>query len=336
MAQYKYRYTEKYKGHRIDKRANTRQDLIRKVTDAKKKIDEGLIQETDMTLRQWVYLWLHTYKEPSVSASWYRELERRSNALLEDLGHKRLAAITAGDLRKYLNKYQNNSEKYIKTNFTLIRDIFRTAQLDDKINKDPSAGLTMPKGKEEVHRRSLTRHETDVFFEALTGSDIEMLCKLMFYCGLRPGEALALTWKDVDLKQNTININKALKKDGTVGSPKSAAGKRKVPIPQKFASELKKPRTAKDNRLVTLAPRTVNTKWAELRDRMCEIDPALPRDELQLYMLRHTYCTNLEKAGVPINIAKVLMGHSSIQMTSRIYTHFDDQTLEMARSIIDK
>ena len=333
--EYKYRHQEKYKDQKIDVKANRKSDLISKVTDAKRKIDEGLIKETDMTLRQWVNLWLHTYKEPSVSVSWYRELERRTRPLLEDLGCRPLAKITTGDLRKYMNKYRGKSEKYIKTNYTLIRDIFKTAQLDQKINKDPSTGLTTPKGKEEVRRRSLTQHETDVFFEAAAGGEIEMLCKIMYYCGLRPGEALALTWSDIDLRSNTINIDKALKKDGTIGAPKTSAGKRKVPIPKDFASELKKPRKSKDKRVVALAARTVNTKWSELRDRMCELDPSLPRDELQLYMLRHTYCTNLEKAGVPINIAKVLMGHSSIQMTSRIYTHFDDQTLELARKLIN-
>lgn len=333
--EYAYRHQEKYKDHNIDVKAKSKSELIRKVTNAKNKIDAGYIKESEMTLRQWVDLWLHTYKEPSVSASWYRELERRTRPLLEVLGPKKLAKITTGDLRAYLNRYQGKSEKYIKTNYTLLRDIFKTAQLDERINKDPAAGLTMPKGKEEVRRRSLTQHETDIFMEAIEGSEIELLCKIMYYCGLRPGEALALTWQDIDLRSKTISVDKALKKDGTIGAPKTSAGKRKVPIPEDFASELKKPPKSKDKRVVELAARTANTKWSELRDRMCELDPSLPKDELQLYMLRHTYCTNLEKAGVPINIAKVLMGHSSIQMTSRIYTHFDDQTMELARKLIN-
>ena len=38
------------------------------------------------------------------------------------------------------------------------------------------------------------------------------------------------------------------------------------------------------------------------------------------YYLRHTYCTDLQKAGVPINVARYLMGHSDIRVTSKIYT----------------
>lgn len=336
MTQYKYRYTETYKGHRIDQKANTKADLVRKVSDAKRKIDDGYIKESDITLRMWVSIWLETYKKPSVSNSWYVQIERRTRPLVDVLGSRKLAAITQGDLRKYLNRYAGQSEKYIKTNFTLVREIFRTAQQDEKINKDPAAELTMPKGKEERKRRSMTQEETAAFLEAVKGNDIELLAKFMFYCGLRPGEALALTWDDVDLEKNVVNIGKAYKKDGTTGPPKSSAGNRVVPIPKTFACELKKPRKSKEKRIVDVGSmKTVDRRWADIRKKMCCLDATLSEDDLQLYMLRHTYCTNLEKAGVPINIAKVLMGHSSIQMTARIYTHFDDQTLELARSIID-
>lgn len=58
-------------------------------------------------------------------------------------------------------------------------------------------------------------------------------------------------------------------------------------------------------------------------------------DDLDLYDLRHTYCTDMEKKGVPINIAKYLMGHSDISVTAIIYTHADDETVEQARALID-
>lgn len=67
-----------------------------------------------------------------------------------------------------------------------------------------------------------------------------------------------------------------------------------------------------------------------------EIKPpcAVPRD-LVPYCLRHTYGTDLEKKRVPINIAKVLMGHADISTTAKIYTHFDDETFALAASLIN-
>ena len=54
-----------------------------------------------------------------------------------------------------------------------------------------------------------------------------------------------------------------------------------------------------------------------------------------MYNLRHTYCTDLEKAKVPLNVARRLMGHSSILITSKIYTHESDDTLEDARHLLN-
>ena len=55
-----------------------------------------------------------------------------------------------------------------------------------------------------------------------------------------------------------------------------------------------------------------------------ELHPLLESEEqwetLVPYCLRHTYCTDLQRAGVPINGAKYLMGHSDISVTANIYT----------------
>lgn len=59
-------------------------------------------------------------------------------------------------------------------------------------------------------------------------------------------------------------------------------------------------------------------------------------DDLVCYCLRHTYCTDLQKAGVPINVAKYLMGHANISTTSQIYTHNGDTEVVMAGSLIDE
>ncbi len=40
-------------------------------------------------------------------------------------------------------------------------------------------------------------------------------------------------------------------------------------------------------------------------------------------MLRHTYATNLYRAGIDLKTAQYLLGHSTIQMTANIYTHMD-------------
>jgi len=48
------------------------------------------------------------------------------------------------------------------------------------------------------------------------------------------------------------------------------------------------------------------------------------------YYLRHTYCTDLQDAGVPINVARYLMGHSDISVTAKIYTHTTSNVIDDA------
>ena len=57
--------------------------------------------------------------------------------------------------------------------------------------------------------------------------------------------------------------------------------------------------------------------------------------DLTPYCLRHTFCTDLQKASVPINVAKELMGHSDIQTTANIYTHKDQTVLHDGIALLD-
>ena len=57
--------------------------------------------------------------------------------------------------------------------------------------------------------------------------------------------------------------------------------------------------------------------------------------DLTPYCLRHTFCTDLQRAGVPINVAKELMGHASIAVTANIYTHRDQGVLHSNMARLD-
>ena len=53
------------------------------------------------------------------------------------------------------------------------------------------------------------------------------------------------------------------------------------------------------------------------------------------YSLRHTFCTGLQRAGVPINVAKELTGHSGIKVTANIYTHRKQSVLHAGIALLD-
>ena len=57
-------------------------------------------------------------------------------------------------------------------------------------------------------------------------------------------------------------------------------------------------------------------------------------DDLVMYCLRHTYCTDLGKKGVPIEDIKYLMGHEDISMTLAVYAHPGEEAAERAAGIV--
>ena len=57
--------------------------------------------------------------------------------------------------------------------------------------------------------------------------------------------------------------------------------------------------------------------------------------DLVPYCLRHTYCTDLQDAGVPINVAKYLMGHEDISTTGNIYTTTTEHAINDAAAKIE-
>ena len=68
-----------------------------------------------------------------------------------------------------------------------------------------------------------------------------------------------------------------------------------------------------------------------------ELIPPFPlADDFVPYDLRHTYCTNLARAGVDIRVAKKLMGHANISITADIYTHVDTKDIESAAELINR
>lgn len=344
---YAYRHTEMYHGFRIDVKADSPIDLARKLDKRKAAIDRQ-VMVTDSRLKPFALAYLENYKRQTVSDAWYADLKAILNCkIVPALGNRPLDRIRLMEVQHMLNGCSDLSDSYVKKIYDLTRQIFHHAYKNGLTPSDFSEDLIRPRGRKGKSGRSLTDQETAALLSVCQGTPDELFLRIMLQCGLRPGEVTVLTWKDIDLSSGTISVNKAMKKDRHVGLPKSDAGNRTVPIPDDLIPVLK---SAAGSPFDLVCPKqrggfhtksSLRKLWTRTQSA---IDAALSaggspvqpvRDPLRLYDLRHTYCTNLEKAGVPINIAARLMGHSDISVTSKIYTHASNEALELARSLIN-
>ena len=306
--------------------------MLEKVQQKKAQIDKQTI-DADIRLSDFCKMYLETYKKDTVSDSWYKDLVRITDRLTEYVGNKPVGKIKPIQVQAFLNSCSDFSDNTIKK----IR--FITQQIFDEAVKNGATTyvfeLTQPKGKTPESGRSLTRNEQAALLTTIKDQKYELFISLILMCGLRPAEAAALIWRDIDFEKQVIYINKAMKKDGTIGATKTPSSVREIPIPISLLGLLKKSRKSPFSPVCGIHKYMSMTHiWGKAKKRT---EKVLGRPlNCRLYDLRHTYCTNLERAGVPINIASRLMGHSNISITSKIYTHASDEAIEIARRCINE
>ena len=103
---------------------------------------------------------------------------------------------------------------------------------------------------------------------------------------------------------------------------KSKSSHRTIPIPQRL-QELLAATPQLGVYVVTCADGEPMTRigFRRMWDKVKRVAPY----EVRPHQLRHSYCSNLYRAGIDLKTAQYLMGHATIQMTANIYTHMEKE-----------
>ncbi len=356
---YPYRETSEYKGQPIDVKAKTTKELIEKVAKRKAEIDKGLLDE-NVKLEDWTEKWIETYKSGKVSGGWEKSIRSILNTSIPDeIKHLPIGKIITTHAQQILNSASGKSESQIHKLTILLTALFEVARKNKMIADNPMDLVAPPRGTKNK-RRAVTEYERKHILALIDPSHAGphragLFIKIMLYCGLRPQEVATLQWKNVDLKEGIIKIETALKDDNSIGPPKSESGYRDIPIPLPFAEELKKlkPKNSPFAFVCTNASgrrhthESIRQMWdsfiyhlnIEMKCKTNKRGKLLPpypvADDLVLYCLRHTYGTDMIRAGVDIYTVKDLMGHSSVTVTEG-YTHKSKEPIKKAAKLINK
>ncbi|MEG1492618.1 MAG: site-specific integrase, partial [Oscillospiraceae bacterium] len=263
--------------------------------------------------------------------------------------------VSASDISKHLAKLkaQGLGSKTVKTQRTIYKLIFQFAINDERLGRvvidNPALNVPLPTGLKSTRREApaddVIRKIRSNALTAYWG----LYAMLLICTGLRRGEALALTWGDIDFKGNTIAVNKSVKYRGTakVDCVKTEAGNRTVPLLADLKTVLKKPIGTKPEEYVfanttggILPEATYRRRWRHYcRDMgFVAITEEKRKDKtgkeyihadykstLTAHVLRHGYATMLFEADVDVYTAQKLLGHSDIKTTMGIYTHLREQ-----------
>lgn len=179
------------------------------------------------------------------------------------------------------------------------------------VGRNPLDGVKAPR-VEAKPIRFLEAHEVNVLAAAVP-AQYSVLVLIGCLCGLRAGELIALRWENVDMLGRKLHVIEQFDKErgrGAVKPPKTAAGRRVVPMPRAVVDALAR-HGADDMIDLDQFRRTV---WAK----------ALKESGLQplrIHDMRHTAASLAIKAGADVKVLQRMLGHASAAMTLDRYGH---------------
>lgn len=239
----------------------------------------------------------------------------------------KLALVTSGQINRYADELRSGgmSAATAGKHLSSIRALFAFGQRIDWLATNPCEAVSIrtPRSEQTEEIQCPSVDEIRLLIDSC--DDPELRIRLLFSAlmGVRASELRALTWEDIDLDAKTISVSKAMDISGNIAPPKSKAGRRTIPLPPSLVAELK------TWQLLHGSKSRVFTGIYDDQNKLRSAFQRLCRDcGLRTYRwhdLRHSFCSNLIAAGVPLVSVAKWAGHS-YQVCADTYTHlFNDQ-----------
>lgn len=159
------------------------------------------------------------------------------------------------------------------------------------------------------------------------------------FTGLRAGEICGLQFKDIDVDRGVLSVNKIVTRvstsrrlreenqkptEVTIGPPKTKGSIREIPLTKQvlhFYKSLSKI-VNQEFFVATNSARPAEPK--ALRNELNNITTKLDIPHIRLHDLRHTFATRCVSVGIDPKTVSLLLGHSTVDITLKLYTHVDD------------
>lgn len=356
-------WTERGTRRRVTLKARTKVDVRERLAEAQQRISSEVTVTSfaTITIKRWSDLWLVQRQQSVRPGTYVSDRSAVKRWIIPTLGHVRLDDLAPADVRKVASAQEDAG--------LALPTMQRTHAVLGKILADAVAeGYQVSQRARETRgpgvgpssRHALSPEDAMRILAAIAGRPDVSRWVAALVAGLRPAEALGLTWDMVDLDAATMTLAWQLKalpyverRDPTSGfrvprgfesrhligayhlvRPKTRAGVRVVPIVSWLADALAAWRSAAPPSPFELvwprddgAPRSAEfdrAQWYEIVDN-AGVVVALPDGETRrplLYEARHTAATLLLAGGIDDTTIKAVLGHSSV-LSTQAYLHTD-------------
>lgn len=349
-------------GRRRQKRftADTKTEAERLARDYKPEADTQPAETSTHTVADLLDAWLSSVRLSIQSRTYasYDSIVRLylkpqlGSVLLSDLAPETIEAARDEWMSA---KRQDKRKGTIST--TTARYVLRTLRTALKfgierkwLDENPAKYVKPPKASES-EKRPLEAEEVRALLTAAKKSPLYVPILVALYSGLRRGELLALKWSDFDFEERSVTVRRALEVDRLDDysvkekPPKSDSSKRTIPLPASVVDELRRYKVAQAQRLLptglrqnaeTLVfDRGDGHPWHPDTFGQAWIDFAKGSGvrRVRFHDLRATFASLLIEAGVDPVTVQHFLGHSTLNMTMRVYAR---ATMRAKRAAADR
>ena len=173
------------------------------------EVEQGIcIERTDLTLEEWGWEWLKTFKEGKIRHSTMDNYESDFRMhVVPYIGHIKLKDLTTLHIQRTYTKAQQNglSPKSIRNIHGLVHGMLAKAQSLDMVRKNVSEDCELPMlEKAEMH--TLSDVELRCFLAIAKDDPFYLMYYVDFFTGLRESELIGLTWDCIDFAKGTIRV----------------------------------------------------------------------------------------------------------------------------------
>lgn len=310
----KWQFTEGYKDKEgkyrritVIKPNKTRASEKEAYEDLQEKIREKLEDKVELKTIGFYKNEFLEIKKNTVSINTLASYKSILKLLDDDIN---ISDITKLEYEKKLNQYR---ETYSPQHIKLIKNIFNIFFKFIKSYYVPTFDINLEftlskedKFEEKQKIKYIETNKIQEVLESITHPITKDFVTVQLLTGLRAGELLAVTSKDIDIKNKTLSVNKTKHASGIFTSPKTLSSIRTIEINDRTLEILMRYTSASE----TIFNTTVQT-----------LNHNLKNVKLSTHMFRHTHVALLVEAGVPIKVISERLGHSKIDTTLDIYTH---------------
>lgn len=225
------------------------------------------------------------------------------------------------------------SNKRVNQCIKFLREIFKYANAYNDTDFNP---FKLIKKLEENEKYQFINYYTEEEFEKYISKADEIVYNtffhLLFYSGLRKGEALALNWKDIDFNNGHIKIYKSMNqkikgKRYVIGATKNKSSNRVISLDEKTLSKLKKLKSYYQNNYESFT----NTQFifggenpiseTSIDNKNREYSTRSKQDRIRIHDFRHSHASVLINKGADVLLVSKRLGHADIKMTLNTYAH---------------